>query len=303
MKKNMKVIIVINQEGGSVKRLNINEEMVRDLFNKVSIETEIHIVDCKYFPEIVKEAIKNKTDAVIAGGGDGTISTVAGLLVGTEIPLGVFPLGTLNHFAKDIGMSADLSETAQQISAGKIISIDIGVVNGRFFINNSSIGLYPEIIQKREQQRKKFGLNKWLAMTLSSIEILTSFPVFKVQLQADKIKINSKTPFVFIGNNQYEMNLFSPGYRKSISKGKLSLYVSNCTNKLSMYKLAIAFIFNHLKQEKNFTASQVNEVWIATKKKIVEVSVDGEVIYMNQPLHYIIRPAALKVIIPKEKEL
>ncbi|MGB6195357.1 MAG: diacylglycerol kinase family protein, partial [Methyloceanibacter sp.] len=82
-------------------------------------------------------------DAVVVGGGDGSIRTVAGVLAQTGVPLGILPLGTLNHFAKDLGIPLHLKEAAEVIAKGEKRTVDLAEVNGETFINNSSIGIYP----------------------------------------------------------------------------------------------------------------------------------------------------------------
>ena len=95
-------------------------------------------------------ALRAGVDVIVAGGGDGTVSAVAAALVDTEVALGVLPLGTLNHFAKDLGLPLDLGGAVRVIAAGQTQRIDVGEVNGRVFINNSSLGLYPEMVRECE---------------------------------------------------------------------------------------------------------------------------------------------------------
>ena len=94
-------------------------------------------------------------ELLIVGGGDGTISAAASALVGTETRLGILPLGTLNHFARDLGIPTDLDEAAKLIAAGAERRVDVAEMNGRIFINNSAIGLYPLMVVDRDVQRKR----------------------------------------------------------------------------------------------------------------------------------------------------
>ncbi len=293
-----KVAVVINGSGGSVKRLSINEDKVIKAFKKYDVEAEVNIVKGEKIEEIVKKYKASNVDAIVAGGGDGTISSVAGMLINNKIPLAVLPLGTLNHFAKDIGMPLDFDNAVKSICHGKEGKVDLGEVNGNIFINNSSIGFYPKIVEDRDMQTKKFGSNKWIAMFVASLKVFSRFPIYKVRLEADTNSIKCKTPFIFLGNNEYSMNIFNPGVRKNINNGKLSLYLITSTNRIGMIKIAFAFLFNRLKQEKYFESMLVNEVWIDTHKKHVKVSKDGEVIKIDSPLHYKILRNKLSIILP-----
>src|SRR5271166_1000269 len=99
---------------------------------------------------LAARAARANSQAVVAGGGDGTVNAVAGALVATDTALGVLPMGTLNHFAKDLGIPLDLEAAARNVFIGDIAKVDVGEVNGRVFVNNSGIGLYPRIVRERE---------------------------------------------------------------------------------------------------------------------------------------------------------
>src|SRR5947199_3052283 len=101
--------------------------------------------------ELARSAVSNGARAVVAGGGDGTVSAVASALVGTDKALGVLPLGTLNHFAKDLCIPLEVVGAARNVCEGREVSVDVGEVNGRVFINNSGLGLYPHIVRRREK--------------------------------------------------------------------------------------------------------------------------------------------------------
>jgi diacylglycerol kinase family enzyme len=102
--------------------------------------------------ELARRATKADSSVVVAAGGDGTINAVASELVGSNKILGVLPMGTLNHLAKDLGMPLDLESAVDIIAQQTLSRIDIGEVNGRYFLNNSGLGLYPGIVHEREQQ-------------------------------------------------------------------------------------------------------------------------------------------------------
>ena len=132
--------------------------------------------DLKRFAEgALARAQAAEIDAVVVGGGDGSIRTVASVLAGTNVPLGILPLGTLNHFAKDLGIPLHLKEAAQVIAKGKTRAVDLAEVNGETFINNSSIGIYPYIVLDRERRRAHHKLAKWMAMVPALFRVLKHF--------------------------------------------------------------------------------------------------------------------------------
>src|SRR4051794_37510526 len=120
---------------------------------------------------LARQAVADGAALVVAGGGDGTINAVASALVGTEARLGVLPLGTLNHFAKDLGIPLALEEAVRTVFTGRPQAVDVGEVNGRLFLNNSSLGIYPRIVRLREAHRRQ-GVRKWIAFVKALAYVL-----------------------------------------------------------------------------------------------------------------------------------
>src|SRR3979490_2385986 len=119
-----------------------------------------------------RQAIDGKLDAIVVGGGDGSVRTVASVLAGSNIPLGILPLGTLNHFARDLGISVVAERAVAIIGAGEQRAVDVGEVNDVIFVNNSSIGFYPYLVLERERRRRRKRLSKWIAMILAMPRVL-----------------------------------------------------------------------------------------------------------------------------------
>ena len=150
-------------------------DKVKAALDGAGIDAEIELIDggdC----EVRARAVAERGDELlIVGGGDGTIGAAASALVGTGTKLGILPLGTLNHFARDLGIPPDLDEAAKLIAAGKERRVDVAEMNGRIFINNSAIGLYPLMVVDRDAQQKRLGRSKRLAMLVASIRTLARF--------------------------------------------------------------------------------------------------------------------------------
>ena len=243
-------------------------------------------------------ALRDGAPIVVAGGGDGTINAVASVVVGSGTPFGVLPLGTLNHFAKDLNIPLDLDAAIANVARGVRQQVDVGEVNGRIFLNNSSLGLYPDIVRDREKQQRRLGRGKWLAFSWALVAALRRYPFLSVQLKLKDAVHARRTPFVFIGNNEYLMEGLNIGERERLNGGQLSLYVAQRPGRLGLLKLALHALFGKLSQAKDFDMLTANDLEIATKHRRLRVATDGEVTIMNTPLRYRIRPAALDVIVP-----
>jgi diacylglycerol kinase family enzyme len=298
----MRVIVLLNTKAGAAATRDLDLDRaasLRESFQAEGVAAEVRLVHGHEIVEAARSALAQRPDAVVAAGGDGTVSGVAGVLAGTQTPLGILPLGTLNHFAKDVGMPASADECIGVIAAGHVREVDIAQVNGRAFVNNSSIGIYPQVVRHREAQRERLGRGRWLAMFLAVINALRRFPVVRVRLGVEGRTVLRTTPFVFIGNNEYEMSLFTVRGRKALDCGRLSLYVANRTGRFGMFRLALRALVSRLDQAKDFDSALLPELWVETGKRHLYVALDGEVEMMKPPLHYRSVPRGLRVIVPR----
>ncbi len=246
----------------------------------------------------VRQALAQGCERVVAGGGDGTISAVASRLVGTGVQLGVLPLGTLNHFAKDLGVPLDTAAALQLLREGEVREIDVGEVNGEFFLNNSSLGLYPRIVRGREQQQRRLGRGKWPAFAWAAWTTLKRFPFLDLRLKVEGRELHHRTPFVFIGNNEYLMSGWRIGVRERLDAGQLCLYLAHRTGRWGLVKLALHALAGRLHQASDFRSLTTDGLRIDTPHAQVRVATDGEVRLMRSPLVYRIHPRALRVVVP-----
>lgn len=270
-------------------------ERIRQTLGDVRIEPTSSREDVM---QRAREAARAHSPLVVAGGGDGTMNAIASVLAGTETALGVLPLGTLNHFARDLGVSLTLDEALKAIAAGKARTIDVGEVNGQVFVNNSSIGLYPAIVRHREKQQRRLGRSKWHAMLWAMHAVLRSHPFLDLTLELDGKVHRPRTPFVFIGNNVYSMEGFYVGLRERLDAGVLSVYLAHRAHRLRLFRLALRALFGRLHQANDFEAATTRELRIDSRHTRLLVATDGEVNALELPLEYRIRPGALKVIAP-----
>lgn len=246
---------------------------------------------------LAKEAVENDSRVVVAAGGDGTVNTVASPLVGTSKILGVLPTGTLNHFAKDLGLPLSLSDAIKTIAKGNSTFVDVGEVNGHVFLNNSSLGLYPHIVAERDKHQR-LGSGKWSAFFWAAFSVLRRYPFVDVRLTLEGLTVERRAPFVFIGNNRYEMEGFNIGARSRLNAKELSLYTTNRISRFGLFLLGLRALFRRLRNDSDFLEATAREIWIHTRHRHLRVALDGEVRVLTPPLHYRILPQSLRVIVP-----
>jgi diacylglycerol kinase family enzyme len=292
----VKVAVIMNCGGGGAPECGEKAQRVEAAFIAAGLDVELTLCEGKDLAQQARTAAASGVDAVVAAGGDGTVSSVAGALAGGEVPLAVLPMGTLNHFARDIGMPTGLEQAVQAIAANQVDRVDLGEVNGRVFVNNSSIGLYPEIVISRDAEQKRSGSSKWWAMLVAARRVLARFPLMVVRVITDHGRLESPTPFLFVGNNHYALNALTLGQRERLDRGKLSLYMVRCSGRLKMFWLMVRALLQRLNAVADFEAHSVTELRVHLPRRKLEVALDGEVISMRSPLHFQIRPRALRIL-------
>ena len=292
--------VIINAGSGSVLA-GETERSLRQRFIAYGVKANVHLAETGgKIVRLAAEATDGEAEIIVAGGGDGTISAVANEVFRAGKILGVLPLGTLNNFSKDLGIPQNIEGAVKVIARSRVENIDLAEVNERLFINNSSIGLYPQMVRNREEQQR-LGYGKWRAAFWAWLRIFRLSPFLKVCIKLDGKEFLRKTPFVFVGNNEYEMDLYNIGRRPRLDEGKLSIYFLHRGGRWGVTTMLARTIFGNLKQWRDFEAVSTSEITITTRKKRLLVAFDGEISVMETPLHYKILPGALKVIVPADE--
>ncbi len=282
---------------GASKGKGADQLRLISLFADRGVNASVSVLSGK---EIAKEAQRaaSSVDVVVAAGGDGTVSSVAEALAETGVPMGILPLGTLNHFAADLGIPADLEDATEVVCSGTVREVDLGEVNGHFFINNSAIGLYPLAIKER---RKRRFLGKWTAMAVSLTKLLWHFPGIGLRIAFEQEEVHRQTPLVFIGNNRFEMKLLVPRRRQRLDEGRLFVCLTPGISRLGLLLISARAVLGYLDEERDVETRSVAALRIDARGSL-EIANDGEVKRLSPPLFYRIRPRALRVITGERHE-
>ncbi len=291
--------IVLNSTSGPTRRPHLREE-IAELFRKSGIDARIRELapPCD-ISAAVRESLAERPEAVVAGGGDGTISAVASALAGTPTPMGVLPLGTLNHFARDAGIPPDLADAVRTIVERHTRRVDVARVNDRIFINNASIGVYPSFVEARDRFRAH-GRSKWVSLALAAADVLRREGEVAIRLQDDRTRVVARTPFVFVGNNEYLVEGFKLGARTRLDDGRLHAYYAPPVRTRDLPTLFARAVFGMARREHALESMSGAELWIETPlARTINVACDGEVVTLATPLHYRVWPGALRLLVPR----
>ncbi|MBZ9805069.1 diacylglycerol/lipid kinase family protein [Mesorhizobium sp. ES1-6] len=298
------VLVLINDGAGGVAALDDIAATVHSGLLKRGFEAEVKLVAGDQISEAASRFVRQKAGSgeniLVVGGGDGTLSSAAGVLAGTEVAMGVLPLGTLNHFAKDLGVPLELDAAMDVIAARRPALVDVAEVNGRIFLNNSSIGLYPFFVAERSAEQRRRGVGKLAAIGPALVRTFKAVSWQSVRISADTGGDQVLTPCVFVGNNFYDAGDF--GRRKNLSARELCVYVIRQRTWFGLALLPFKIALGIVDTRSDLEMLRASKIKITSTKRETLVSVDGEATTMKVPLHFQIRPAALKVLAVRQPD-
>jgi len=298
MNRAHEVLVCVNRSSGGMARGEKEAEEIRSALAAAGVKARVELLAGGGIADRVKAVAEEGADLLIVGGGDGSVSAAAGVLAGTKTCLGILPLGTLNHFVRDLGIPPDLEGSAKLIGEGTRRKIDVAEVNGRVFVNNSAVGLYPLMVIDRDLQRKRLGRSKRLAMLVASARTLVRFNHYRLTLTVNDEKARVDTPLLFVGNNDYRIDLRAPGRRESLDDGRLSVFVMRKKTRRGLVAASIRALFNRARPDDMVRLEDVERLRVESRRSHLVISVDGEIESVSGALDYRVRKGALQVIAP-----
>lgn len=296
--------VILNPRAGYVAHNGLLQ--TSDLIRAALPTAQIHVLaSTDHLPTVVRQMVTSGARVVAAAGGDGTVGAVAATLLGTPTPLGVLPAGTLNHFARDVGVGRAMGQALHTLAHGQPQRVDMAQVNDRLFLNNSSIGLYPTMVELRERHEGRVG--KWRALLYASWVVVRHRHPVRVHVRSlapdgrplpDGLDETISTYLLFVGNNRYELNLLRLGLRARLDEGTLGGFALTVPRRRGLLRHLYHYFIDHHPDRAAFRLINAPELLVDTSRSRVSVACDGEVLHMTPPLLYRVLPRALAVIVP-----
>lgn len=281
----MNIVLIYNPKSGSA----LGTKELRKKCKAAGLTIKKMIPMKPGFERKLEKYIENK-EIIAVVGGDGTLSAVAGVVAGTEATFAPLPGGTLNHFTKDLSIPQDIDDALARLKRAKPRRIDTAVVNEKVFINNSSLGLYPASLRSREELKGNIG--KWPAAIASSFKALFRFKTYIITIDDTTFK----TPFIFVGNNKYELHPGEGVVRTRLNQGQLTVFIAKTQSRLTLLKIVLFALVGKVHGLPEFEILYPEKIVIDTKRPTLHVSHDGEVSKMTSPIEFEIKKKTLKVL-------
>lgn len=292
----MSVPVLINAGGGTARGMGDKcAGEVEAAFAAAGLDVDVRMISGRAMGAAAAELVDR--DLVVIGGGDGTLGSAAGELAKGGAALGILPLGTRNHLARELGVPLDLGEAAKLIAARPIRRIDLARANGHAFVNNASIGAYPELVEERDRR----DAPKWLATLPATWAVLMRLRHHRLQLTLQGQEQPVLTPLLFVGNNRYALDVGRLGARKALDDGVLSVFAVAAKRRSDLIGFALRTVLGHADPERDFaTIGETAELTVDGHPASVPVALDGEVTELALPLHFTVEAKALAVVAPLE---
>ncbi|MGY6626783.1 diacylglycerol/lipid kinase family protein [Acinetobacter johnsonii] len=297
--------LIYNKKSGfhAANKDEVYEQLVADLSTAGFEIQSFELSECINFDQMMQDILLRHRQAenvgvVVAAGGDGTLNAVASKLMGTDIPMGILPLGTFNYVARVLNIPLDLLDAAKTISEGQPRSVHVAQLNQHIYLNNASLGLYPLFIQKREQFNKHFGRFPLHAYTSALDVLIRDRKELKLEVEVDGQRYPVKTPLIFFGNNQLQLAEMKLRIAKAAEAGKVAGVVVAKSDKRTLFKTLWQLIKGNLDQASDVYSFAADEVIVHSKRNKLTVAVDGEIVTMTPPLKITVRKHALNVMVP-----
>ena len=299
--------LLYNQKSGfhATNKDEVYEQLITCL-TEYGYEIQAYeIGEASDFDDLMKKIItRHQQDenlgVVVAAGGDGTLNAVAAKLMGTNIPMGILPLGTFNYVARLLNIPLDVLKAAEVIATGHAHAVHIAQINQHIYLNNASLGLYPLFIQKRELYNQHFGRFPLNAYTSALDVLIRDRKELKLEVDIDGKKYPVKTPLIFFGNNQLQLADMNLRIAECAEKGMVAGVVVAKSDKRTLFKTLWQLIKGNLEQASDVYSFSADTVTIHSKRKKLTVALDGEIVEMKPPLNISVLKNALKIMVPND---
>ncbi len=294
--------VLVNAAAGSVDETTEELDQITRAFADEGIDAAVSAIDPRLLPDAIRDAWKEGVDAIIIAGGDGSVNCAAGVAAGTDMVLGVLPMGTFNHFAKDLGApTSDIATSVRWLAAAVATPVDIGEVNGRAFVNNASIGVYPKMVVERDAIRDLHGWGKIRAVPIAVVHTLRRLPTHRLRLTLDaNDPFAVSTAFLFIGNGVFDDHGQRLGRRTSLTDHRLGVYFIATNRRWRLVISAIKSRLGGLASTKQTVRQLAQDLIVDADDATLAIALDGEATELSVPLAFRSRPAALHVLASAE---
>lgn len=300
----MHYLAVLNRDGGTLRTMDL------DVFRAEArgiLDAHGHTLDCRIVSGAdVEDALRaaaaaEGVDVVLAGGGDGTISTAAEAAFQSGVALAVLPAGTMNLFARTLKIPLDLTEALHAIAGGEITSVDIATANGEPFVHQFSVGIHARLVRIRDGLTYRSRVGKMVASLRAISAAVVDPPRFEVEIVSPRGRVKRKVSGIAVSNNPFGEGHFP--HADTLDAGVLGVYVAAPMTTGELARLTVDIMLGNWRDSPMISEAEVSEVMLTfpKRKRTAQAVIDGELIKLDRDVHIVLHPRALKVVVPRRQ--
>ncbi len=248
-----------------------------------------------------QRAMKDGFGTIAAAGGDGTIAGVAGQLAGSGRRLGIIPMGTFNFVARGLGIPEDIDSAVELLATAEARPFPVGEVNGQVFLNNASLGVYPEVLREREGTYKRWGRSRLAAHWSVLVTFMTFRRPVKMRVRLGDRALRRKTPLAFIGRSAFQLEHYGLDGVEEVENGQFALFVAPDCSRWELLLRALRLASKGMVLNRDFELFTGDDITIETSRRTQTVAMDGERYRLDSPLRFRMHRDALHVVAPPKR--
>ena len=299
------LFIVLNTGSGRGDA-QVLQDTIRGILDEAGRRyTLMAVDDPTHLTQTAQGAVKRAQDeqgVVIAAGGDGTLNAVAATVLGKGVPFGILPQGTFNYFGRTYGISQDTDVALRGFLQGHIEPVRVGQLNGRLFLVNASLGLYPTLLEDREAYKQRFGRSRMVALWSGLVTLLRAPRQLRLQLEEAGGVRDLRTPTLVVGNNKLQLEHVGIE-SEDLERNRLVAMTVKPVGTLALYGLLVRGLFSRLGEAEHVISFGFERMRVRIRgRNRVKVAMDGEISWMSTPLEFKVADEKLPLVVPADSQ-
>ncbi|MGK8836958.1 diacylglycerol/lipid kinase family protein [Achromobacter xylosoxidans] len=295
------LFIVLNTGSGRGDA-QVLQDIIRRVLDEAGRRYQLMpIDDPSRLVDTAREAVALAREAggiVVAAGGDGTLNAVAGQVLGQGVPFGILPQGTFNYFGRRYGISQDTEAALRGLLGGELRPVQVGLLNGRLFLVNASLGLYPQLLEDREAYKQRFGRSRLVALWSGLVTLMRAPRQLSLRLDYEGRVRDLRSPTLVVGNNRLQLEHIGIDPAE-LDRGHLVAMAARPVGTLALYGLLLRGLFSRLGEAEHVVSFAFDRLMVSIRgRRRVKVAMDGEISWMDTPLEFKVSDTPLPLVVP-----
>jgi diacylglycerol kinase family enzyme len=302
-------LFVVLNAGSGKNDVDEGQRVMREVFEKAGREVQFLLISkARPIEQLARQAVslaQSRQGVVVAAGGDGTINGVAGAVLGSGCPFGVLPQGTFNYFGRVNAIPQDIRAAAEALLNAQVTPVQVGQVNGKVFLVNASVGLYPQLLEDRESWKSQLGRSRVVAFFAGLVTLARHRRQLHLDVEVAGRTSTVRTPTLFVGNNHLQLERvgIDESHADAVQRGELAAIVLKPIGSMALFWLLLRGVIGRLGDAENVDSLSFRRLTVRPRgRRRIKVATDGEIVWMESPLVFEVCPQPLLLLVPAPQD-